>query len=166
MLASMHPDAVAAWIRDLKMSARFHSSPSCHPLRFRKRSQPDLCKGRRPRKTRRVVLTDFATSDQSKIPAMMKPTNESNGRKRIRTPSPPKRQFPADAHSLDAESPNELDERTPRPHTRIHPVPDLSLPYINTLAAAADDVDLPLKWRVHSQSQPQSRSRSQSLSAS
>lgn len=84
----------------------------------------------------------------------MKPINESNGRKRIRTPSPPKRQFPADAHSSDAESRNELDERTPRPHTRIQPVPDLSHSYINILAAAADDVDLLLQWRAHSQSQP------------
>ncbi|KAH9859269.1 hypothetical protein J1614_012183 [Plenodomus biglobosus] len=151
----MHVDAVVAWIYDLQLSTLSRSSQSPHPLQSRKRKWPDYCACERPHKTRCVALAEMASPPDA---------TRALERKRPRTPSPPKRQFPTDAHSSDPDSPNEVDGRTPRQTTRIHPIPDLSRSYIDILGAGAESARSPLRSRSHTQSQSQSASSARSTS--
>ncbi|KAF2626363.1 hypothetical protein BU25DRAFT_411764 [Macroventuria anomochaeta] len=154
----MHVDAVAAWVSDLESTTRFVPSP----LQSRKRRRSNPCKSQQLHKTRRVALTEMAARNHDDNPDTTK-TTES---KRMRTPSPSKRLFPADVYSSDADSPDELDECTPRPRQRIHPIPDLSLSYTNTLTAVATEDDLALQRRARSYAKQRSESHSRSQSQS
>jgi len=168
----MHPVTVAAWIRELESPARSRLCPSPPPLPTRKRARPNHCESPHPRKTRRLVLAEMAANDHNK-PVSSSHKNEYPGmlktmeKKRIRTPSPQKRQFPVDAYSPDVDS---LDELTPRlPNHYTHPIPKLS--YRESLATIADELDgnddalqarSPLRSRPQSQSQSASSARSAS----
>lgn len=152
----MHPDSIAAWIRDLESFAGSrltlsHCSPT-HPLRSWKRARPDdyNCERPLPNKTRRVALADMA----------------ANGHNRAATPtSPRKRLRSVDLDPREAEY-DDLDGPTPRPHTRTLPIPDFSPFYINALAVDGDELDSPLQSHTHSQSRPQSQSASSVRSTS
>ncbi|CAE7021382.1 hypothetical protein HRS9139_01082 [Pyrenophora teres f. teres] len=130
-----------------------------------------------PRKTRRLILAEMLPNSHTK-PVTSWHNRDSDvckviEKKRTRTPSPRKRQFPTDTYSPDADPVDELDEPTPRrPNTHnIQPVPKLS--YRETLAAIADELDidgdgdglrprLSLRSRTQSQSASTSPARSQS----
>jgi hypothetical protein len=113
----MHPSIVAAWIRDLELYARTQPPPSACT---RKRRHPDTDDNPRSSKTRRVVLGEIAANDDNMITP---PPNsnasrpkKSNGRKRMRTPSPSndQRQFPDGSYSpSDIDEPIEADDDEP-----------------------------------------------------
>ncbi|CAA9959554.1 hypothetical protein PTMSG1_02971 [Pyrenophora teres f. maculata] len=129
-----------------------------------------------PRKTRRLILAETLPNSHTKpVPSWHNRDSDVCKvieKKRTRTPSPRKRQFPTDTYSPDADPVDELDEPTSRrPNTHnIQPIPKLS--YRETLAAIADELDvdgdgdglrprLSLRSRTQSQSASTSSARSQ-----
>lgn len=142
----MHPVSVAAWAHEIKSPSRSHPSPPHLPSRKRARL---ILQSPQPR---RLVL---AANSHNKVVE----------KKYMHTPSPQKRQFPADAYSPDADTPDKLDGPTPRPrnHQYIHPIPRLS--YRESLATTTDELDGDgFQPRPRPQSQSQSASSARSAS--
>ncbi|KAF2802870.1 uncharacterized protein BDZ99DRAFT_576470 [Mytilinidion resinicola] len=166
----MHAVTIAAWVRELESPA--HSRLSPPPLPTRKRARPNSRESPHLRKTRRLVLAEMAANDYRKSVSSSHKNKHSGTfktteKKRIRTPSPQKRQFPADAYSPDEDSLDELDGPTPRPRNQhhTHPIPKLS--YSESLAAIAvgfDGNDDTLQARSPLRSQSQSASSARSAS--